>query len=90
MFCRAAGNFYARDKITERSESLGTAEGLVVFLFALELFGGVVGGLDREADAALGLVDLDDAGGNFLSDLEHFLDLLDAVVADLGDVELTV
>ena len=26
MFCRAGGNFYARDKITGRSESLGTAE----------------------------------------------------------------
>jgi integrase len=26
MFCRAGGNFYARDKITGRSESLGTAD----------------------------------------------------------------
>ena len=25
MFCRAGGNFYSRDKITGRSESLGTA-----------------------------------------------------------------
>jgi hypothetical protein len=26
MFCRAGGNFYTRDKITGRSESLGTAD----------------------------------------------------------------
>jgi hypothetical protein len=26
MFCRAGGNFYTRDKITARSESLGTAD----------------------------------------------------------------
>src|SRR5208282_724081 len=26
MFCRAGGNFYARDKITGQSESLGTAD----------------------------------------------------------------
>ena len=26
MFCRAGGNFYARDRITGRSESLGTAD----------------------------------------------------------------
>jgi len=29
MFCRAGGNFYARDKITGRSESLGTADRIV-------------------------------------------------------------
>jgi len=29
MFCRAGGNFYTRDKITGRSESLGTADRIV-------------------------------------------------------------
>ena len=34
-------------------------------------------------------VDLDDAGGDFVADLEHVLDLLDALLADLGDVDQT-
>src|SRR5471030_2022495 len=73
-----------------RAELFARLEGLVVFLLTLDLFRRVIGGLDGEADAALRLVDLDDAGGNFLADLEHFLDLLDAIVADLRDVHQAV
>src|SRR6201986_2085501 len=49
-----------------RAELFARLEGLVVFLLALELLGRVVGGLDGKGDPALGLVDLDHAGGNFL------------------------
>src|SRR5437667_12902890 len=43
-------------------------------LFGLELFGGIVGGLDRQTDAAVSLVNLDDPRGDILPDLEHVLD----------------
>ena len=55
-----------------------------------EFFLGVVRGLDRETDAALDFVDLDDAGFDFLADLEHVLDLVDALLADLRDVDEAV
>ena len=96
------GVFLAEDS-PGRYSSCGGGEGLLeadhVFAgrrrvervgFALDLFFGVVGGLDGEADAALGLVDLDDAGFDFLADLEDVLDLLDAVFADLRDVDQAV
>ena len=59
-------------------------------LLGLELLVGVVGGLDGQADAALAPVDLDDAGGDFLADLEHVLDLVHALLADLRDVDEAV
>ena len=66
---------------TQRVESLGfAAEGILV----------VVRGLDGKTDAALGLVDLDDAGFHFLTDLEGVLDLVDTVLADLRDVHEAV
>src|ERR1019366_4210085 len=40
-------------------------------LLSLELLGRVVGRLDGQADAAVAAVDLDDARGDFLIDLEH-------------------
>ena len=45
---------------------------------------------DRERDVLLGLVDLYDAGLNFLSWLEDVLDLLHAIFADLGDMNESV
>ena len=59
-------------------------------LLGLELLGGVVGGLDGQADAPVALVNLDDARGDFLADLEHVLDLVDALLADLRDVHQAV
>ena len=56
----------------------------------LELLGRVVGGLDGEADATLAAVDLDDAGGDVLADLEDVLDLVHAVLGDLRDVDEAV
>jgi hypothetical protein len=56
----------------------------------LEYLARVVRGLDGEAEAALLAVDLDDAGGDLLAGLEHVLDLLDALLADLRDVHETV
>ncbi len=50
----------------------------------------VVGRLDGQTDAAFALVNLDDAGGDFLADLEHVLDLLHALLADLRDVDQAV
>ena len=60
------------------------------FGFALEFFFAVIRGLDRETDAALDLVDLDDAGFDFLADLEDVLDLVDVIFADLRDVDEAV
>ncbi len=66
------------------------AERVEGFTFLLEVFHRVVRGLDRETDAALGLVDLDDAGLDFLADLEGVLDLLHVIFADLRDVDEAV
>ena len=53
--------------------------------------GEVVGhGLDRKTDPPLVGVDLDDAGFDLVTDLQHVLDLFDAVMAELGDVNKTV
>ena len=45
---------------------------------------------DRETDATLGAVNLDDASLDLLADLERVTNLVDALVADLGDVNETV
>ena len=58
--------------------------------FLLELRVGVRGGLDGETDAALRLVQADDAGLDFLAGLEHVLHLGDALLGDLGDVDEAV
>ena len=50
----------------------------------------VVDGLDGKADAALHLVHLDDAGFDFVADLEHVLDLGHVVFAELADVHEAV
>ncbi len=55
-----------------------------------QFFLGVVRGLDRETDAALDFVDLDDARFDFLADLEHVLDLVDVIFAELRDVDEAV
>jgi hypothetical protein len=65
-------------------------EGVEHGLLGLQLLRRVVGGLDRQADAALAAVDLDHARGDFLADLEHVLDLVDALLADLRDVHQAV
>ena len=67
-----------------------SANAVVSADFRLELRGVVVRGLDRESDAAIVLVDFDDAGGNFLSDFEHVFDFFDVVFTDLGDVDESV
>ena len=59
-------------------------------LLGLQLLVRVVGGLDGEADAPVALVNLDDARGDFLADLEHVLDLVHALLADLRDVDQAV
>ena len=74
----------------QRNQVFARLEGVEHGLLGLELFGRVVGGFDGEADAALALVDLDDARGDVLIDLEHVLDLVHAVFADLADVDEAV
>ena len=59
-------------------------------LLGLKLLGGVVGSLDGQADAPVASVNLNDAGGDFLSHLEHILDLVNALLADLRDVDQPV
>jgi hypothetical protein len=46
--------------------------------------------LDRETDAALDLVHLDDAGFDLVADLDDVLDLLHVVLAELRDVDEAV
>ena len=51
-----------------------------------QFFFGVIRGLDRETDAALDFVHLDDARFDFLTDLEHVFDLGDVIFAQLRNV----
>src|ERR1019366_9046327 len=51
-------------------------------LLGFELVGRVVGGLDGQADTPVALVNLDDARGDFLVNLEDVLDLVNALFAD--------
>ena len=55
--------------------------------FALEFFLGIVGGLDRETDAALDLVDFDDPRFDLLADLENVFHLGDVIFAELRDMD---
>lgn len=61
----------------------GSERVLKHLLLGLELVGGVIGGLDTQADPALGRIHLDHAGGDFVANLEHVLDLVDVLFADL-------
>src|SRR6516225_9018153 len=45
---------------------------------------------DREADATLGLVDLNDSSFYFLADLKHIFDLRDMFLAELRNVHETI
>ncbi len=76
--------------LSQTDHVLAGAKGVHGFGFALEGFGVVVGGLDGETNAALGLIDLDDAGFHFLADLEGVLDFFDTLFADLRDVDEAV
>ena len=57
------------------------------FGFAAQFFFGIIRGLDRETDAALDFVDLDDARFDFLADLEHVLHFRDVIFAQLRNVD---
>src|SRR5882672_2088025 len=74
----------------ERDEVFAGLQGVEHGLLGLELFVGIGGGLDGKADAAVRLVNLDDARGDFLADLEHVLDFIHAILADLRDVDEAV
>jgi hypothetical protein len=65
-------------------------EGFEAGAFLLELLFGVTNGLDGKTDAALDLVDLDDAGFDLVADLDDVLDLLHVVFAELRDVDEAV
>ena len=58
--------------------------------FAFDVFLAVVGSFEGETDATFGLIDLDDAGFDFLTDFQMVLDLVDAIFADLGDMDEAV
>ena len=75
------------DHIFARLESSG------VFRFSsFEFcFGEVIGdSLDGETDAAFVGIDFDNAGFDFIADFENVFDFVNAVVAELGDVDETV
>ena len=52
----------------------------------LQLFLGIIRGLDRKTDAALDFVHFDDARLDFLTDLEHIFHLRDVIFAQLRNV----
>ena len=56
----------------------------------LELFLGVVGRLDREANAAVRPVDLDHTGRHLLTHVQDILDFLDSLLANLADVHQAI
>ena len=59
-------------------------------LVNLELFVAELGRLDAQANAALHRINFDHACFHFLTGLEHILDLLDTLLADLADVHEAV
>ena len=68
----------------------GWAEGLEAGAFLLQLLVGVADCLDGKTDAALDLVDLDDAGFDRICDLDDVLDLFHVILAELRDVDEAV
>ncbi len=61
----------ASEGLLEADEVFARMQRVERLVSALSCFLGVVRGLDGQTDAALGLVDLDDAGVDFLADLER-------------------
>ena len=82
--------FRELEGLVETDHVFSRTQGIECFGFLAESFLAVVGSFDREADAALSFVHLDDAGFDFLTDFEHVLDFLDTVFADLRDVHEAV
>lgn len=81
------------DNLSHVTESFARLESSGNFLAcSLEILFGesFVESLDGETDAAFVAVDLDDAGFDFLAEGEFVFDLLNAILADLGDVNQTV
>ncbi len=76
--------------VLERHEVFARLERIEDGLLGFELLGRVGGGFHGQADAAVRLVNLNDARGHFLADFEHVLDLLGALFAHLGDVHQAV
>ena len=74
----------------QRHQVFARLEGVEHGFLLLELFLGVVGRLDREANAAIRPVDLDHAGRHFLAHIEDVLDFLDPLLADLADMHQAV
>ena len=56
----------------------------------LKLFLGVVGRLDREANAPVRPVDLDHTGRHLLTHVQDILDFLDSLLANLADVHQAI
>ena len=59
-------------------------------MLSLKLFVGVISRLDRQADAPIVLVNFNQARGDFLANFEHVLDFINALLADLRDVDQPV
>src|SRR5690242_20511127 len=78
------------ESVLQRDEIFAGLKRIEDGLFGLELLLRVVGGFDGQTDPAFTFIDLDHARGDFLVYLEHVLDLVDAVFADLGDMDQTI
>src|SRR5664280_2160811 len=86
MLCLVGGI----ERVLQGHQVFAGFEGVQHSLLGLQLFLRVVGRLDRQADAPVRFVDFDDARSDFLADLEHVLDLVDPLFADLRDMHQAV
>ena len=77
------GLFSGIERVLQGHEVLTRFKRVERGLFSLQLLVRVVGSLDRQADSTVALVNFDDAGCDFLANLEHVLNFIHALLADL-------
>ena len=82
--------FRELEGLIESDHVFARTQGIKYLGFLAERFLAVVGGFDRETDATLGFVHLDNAGFDFLADFENVFDFLHTIFADLRDVHEAV
>src|ERR1051325_6690480 len=71
------------ESMLEGHQIFAGVQGIKRSLLGLDLLVGIIGGLNRKPDAAVALINLDHASGDFLADFQDVLDLINALFADL-------
>src|SRR5437588_8330318 len=69
--------------VLQSYQILARFQGIQRGLLGLKLLVGVIGCFDGQTDTPVVLINLDHAGRDFLADLEHVLDFIHALFADL-------